>query len=176
MTDRADAGDPIPDVALETPDGGRVRPSDFRGRKLVLFFYPKDDTPGCTVENKDFSALMPEFEAAGATIIGVSQDSIARLNDFSADPDYCAGAFPVASDPDGRIARAYDLKVTEVKSSTMKDSRGQPIDHALTERTTFVIAPDSRIVATFSSADDKISPEEHVSRALAAVEDMRTAM
>ena len=74
MTERADAGDTMPDIALETPDGGTLRPSDFRGRKLALFFYPKDDTPGCTVENKDFSELLPEFEKAGTAVLGVSKD------------------------------------------------------------------------------------------------------
>src|SRR5690606_8386014 len=73
MTDRLDVGDMMPDTALETPDGGTVRASDFRGRKLVVFFYPRDDTPGCTVENKDFSALLPEFEAAGTAVLGVSK-------------------------------------------------------------------------------------------------------
>ena len=74
MSEHPGLGDPIPDIALETPDGGSVRPSDFRGRKLVLFFYPKDDTPGCTVENKDFSALLPEFEKAGTALLGISKD------------------------------------------------------------------------------------------------------
>lgn len=69
-----DVGDLVPELPLETPDGGTVRPSDFRGRKLVLFFYPKDDTPGCTVENKDFSALLPEFEKAGTAVLGISKD------------------------------------------------------------------------------------------------------
>jgi peroxiredoxin Q/BCP len=69
-----EVGEMMPDIALETPVGGIVRPSDFRGRKLVLFFYPKDDTPGCTVENKDFSALLPEFEMAGTAVLGISKD------------------------------------------------------------------------------------------------------
>ena len=141
---------------------------------VVVYFYPSAYTGGCNVEAHAFAVNKAKFEAAGATIIGVSQDSIARLNDFSADPDYCAGEFPVASDPDGKIARSYDLKATALKTP-MKDSRGNVIDHAFTERTTFVIAPDSHIVKTFSSADDKISSEEHVTRALAAVTDMGTA-
>ena len=69
-----EVGEMMPDVALETPDGGTVRPSDFRGLKLVLFFYPKDDTPGCTIENKDFSVLRPEFEKAGTAVLGISKD------------------------------------------------------------------------------------------------------
>jgi peroxiredoxin Q/BCP len=67
-------GDAIPDIAMETPEGGSVKPSDFAGHKLVLFFYPKDDTPGCTTENKDFSALQDQFAAAGTKLLGVSKD------------------------------------------------------------------------------------------------------
>ena len=68
MSKRADVGDTIPDIALEGPNGDTVRPADFLGRKLVLFFYPKDDTPGCTTENKDFSALAGAFAEAGAAL------------------------------------------------------------------------------------------------------------
>jgi peroxiredoxin len=82
-------------------------------------------------------------------VVGVSHDSIARLNDFSADPHYCAGKFPVASDPDGAIARSYGLEVTDAQPGA-KDTRGQPIDHAFTERTTFVIAPGGKIAGVFS--------------------------
>jgi peroxiredoxin Q/BCP len=115
-----------------------------------------------------------KFDAVGATVVGVSQDSIARLNDFSADPEYCAGKFPVASDADGRISKSYGLKVTEPERGS-RDTRGSALDHSFTQRVTFVIAPDSRIVATFSSADDRISPEDHVARSLAAVTEMKGA-
>ncbi len=74
MSNPPDVGDTIPDIALETPDGGTVRPSDFKGRKLVLFFYPKDDTPGCTTENIDFGALAKDFEQAGTALLGISKD------------------------------------------------------------------------------------------------------
>jgi thioredoxin-dependent peroxiredoxin len=67
-------GTALPDIALTAPDGSAVRPSDFAGRKLVLFFYPKDDTPGCTTENKDFSALAGEFAKAGTALLGISKD------------------------------------------------------------------------------------------------------
>ena len=74
MNDRPGVGDAFPDIALETAAGGAVRASDFKGRKLVVFFYPKDDTPGCTTENLDFSALAGEFAKAGVALLGVSQD------------------------------------------------------------------------------------------------------
>ena len=74
MSKNPGIGDALPDIAMETPEGGTVRPSDFKGRKLVLFFYPKDDTPGCTTENKDFTELAGEFDKAGVALLGVSKD------------------------------------------------------------------------------------------------------
>ena len=75
MSDFPGVGDAMPDIAMETPDGGTVKPSDFMGRKLVVFFYPKDNTPGCTTEAKDFTALKGEFDKAGVELLGVSKDS-----------------------------------------------------------------------------------------------------
>jgi peroxiredoxin Q/BCP len=95
MSELPDIGDQLPDVVLTSPDGGAVRPSDFHGRKLVLFFYPKDDTPGCTTENIDFSALKPEFEAAGVALLGVSKDPPAKHARFTAKHALTA---PLASD------------------------------------------------------------------------------
>ncbi|MBI1179351.1 MAG: redoxin domain-containing protein [Alphaproteobacteria bacterium] len=141
---------------------------------VVVYFYPSAYTGGCNAEAHAFAEAADDFAAAGATIIGVSHDSIARLNDFSADPNYCAGKFPVASDPDGAIARSYDLKVMEGKPG-LKDTRGQAIDHAFTERTTFVIAPDGTIAAVLSTADDKLAPDEHAAKALAIVRGLKTA-
>ena len=135
---------------------------------VVVYFYPSAYTGGCNIEAHTFAVNHEKFDAAGASILGVSQDSIERLNDFSADPEYCAGKFPVASDPDGTIANSYDLKVMEKKPGA-KDTRGLEIDHAFTERTTFVISPDSKIVAVFSSSDDKISPADHVTKSLEVV-------
>jgi len=74
----------LPDVAMTLADGATIKPSDYRGRKLVLFFYPKDDTPGCTTENIDFSALSSEFAKAGADLVGVSKDSAERHRKFAA--------------------------------------------------------------------------------------------
>ena len=77
-------GDPLPDIAMTLPDGSPVRPTDFAGHKLVIFFYPKDDTPGCTTENQDFSALAGEFAAAGVAVLGVSKDPPAKHLKFIA--------------------------------------------------------------------------------------------
>jgi thioredoxin-dependent peroxiredoxin len=88
-------GDSLPDIALTAPDGSAVRLSNFTGRKLVLFFYPKDDTPGCTTENKDFSALAGAFAAAGTALLGISKDPPKRHAKFIAKYDLAA---PLASD------------------------------------------------------------------------------
>ena len=80
-------GDTMPDVAMVRHDGEAVRPSDYRGRKLAVFFYPKDNTPGCTTEAKDFSALKARFEAAGCALLGVSKDSSKKHQNFIAKHD-----------------------------------------------------------------------------------------
>ena len=138
---------------------------------VVVYFYPSAYTQGCDIEAHTFAETKDKFDSAGATIIGVSNDKIARLNQFSADPKYCAGKFPVASDADGKIATAYGLKIMAAKAG-IKDTEGVEIDHAFTERTTFVIAKDGKITTVLSSADDKISPVEHVDKSLAAVEQL----
>ena len=80
-------GQAMPDIAMIRHDGEEVKPSDYRGRKLVLFFYPKDNTPGCTTEAKDFSALKPEFEKAGVALLGISKDSSRKHQNFIAKHD-----------------------------------------------------------------------------------------
>ncbi|MEQ1949691.1 MAG: peroxiredoxin [Bryobacteraceae bacterium] len=135
----------------------------------VVYFYPSAYTKGCDLEAHTFAVNKEKFDAAKATIIGVSADSIARLNVFSADPEYCAGKFPVASDPDRKIANSYNLQSTALKAGA-KDVRGVDIDHDFIERVTFVIGKDHKVLATFSSADDKISPDQHVEKALEMVQ------
>ncbi|MDD5115247.1 MAG: redoxin domain-containing protein, partial [Methylobacter sp.] len=97
-------------------------------------------------------------------------DSIERLNDFSADPEYCAGKVAVASDKDGSIAKAYDLVVKEAAVGK-KDSRGVDIDHGFAERTTFIVTPEGKIVATIGG----IKPAENVEKALEAVQKLAAA-
>ncbi len=97
-------GDKLPDLALTAPDGAVVKPSDFAGQKLVLFFYPKDDTPGCTTENLDFSALSGDFANAGTALLGISKDPPARHQKFIAKHALSA---PLASDAaDGGLSDA----------------------------------------------------------------------
>lgn len=138
---------------------------------VVVYFYPSAFTKGCDLEAHTFAQEKDKFDAAGATIIGVSADDINRLDAFSSDPNYCAGKFPVASDPERKIAASYDLTVSSGRPG-MKDVRGADINHDFIERVTYVIGKDHKIVATLSSKDDKISPDQHVEKALAIVQQM----
>ncbi len=138
---------------------------------VVVYFFPSAYTKGCDLEAHTFSQEKDKFDAAGATIIGVSADSIARLNQFSADPEYCAGKFPVASDANLAIATSYNLTAAAVKPGQV-DVRGVAIDHDFIERTTFVIGKDRKIIATFSSKDDHLAPDEHVMKSLAIVQQL----
>jgi peroxiredoxin Q/BCP len=96
-------GAKAPDFQLESA-GGPVRLSDFAGKTLVLYFYPKDDTTGCTMEAQQFTALAPEFEKAGATVIGVSKDSVKSHEKFAG--KYGLGV-DLGSDPDGQVVERY---------------------------------------------------------------------
>jgi thioredoxin-dependent peroxiredoxin len=139
---------------------------------VVVYFYPSAYTQGCNAQAHAFAESKEKFEAAGASIIGVSRNTIAQLNQFSADPEYCAGKFPVASDADGRISSSYNLNKVQLPAG-FKDTKGNVIDHDATERTTFVVTPNGRVAAVFSSAEDKLSPTEHVNRSLAKVQELK---
>lgn len=95
-------GDPLPPLTLAGGDGP-IALADYRGRPLVLYFYPRDDTPGCTAQAKDFSALAPDFAAAGVAVLGVSKDSIEKHAKFAAKH---ALAVPLATD-DGSVLEAF---------------------------------------------------------------------
>src|SRR5579863_2602050 len=138
---------------------------------VVVYFFPSAYTKGCDLEAHTFSEQKDKFDAAGASIIGVSADSIKRLDVFSADPEYCAGKFPVASDADKKIATSYNLTAMTPKAG-MLDVRGDAVDHDLIERQTFVIGKDHKIIAAFSSKDDGLSPDQHVTKALAIVQQL----
>ena len=135
---------------------------------VVLYFYPSAYTGGCDLEAHTFAELKDTFTAAGATIIGVSADDIERLKSFSSSPEYCAGQFPVASDPEGKIAATYGLKLQPPQPGA-KDVRGVEITHGFIARTTFIIDKTGKIVAVFSSDTDHIKPDEHVRKSLEIV-------
>ena len=135
---------------------------------VVVYFYPAAFTGGCNLQAHTFSENSDKFAASGASIIGVSLDKVATLNQFSADPQYCAGKIPVASDADGKIAKSYDLQVREAKPGA-KNTRGDEIDHGFAERTTFVVTPNGAVAATISN----LSPAENVAKALEAVQQVK---
>jgi peroxiredoxin Q/BCP len=132
-------GDALPDLVLTAPDGAAVRTADFAGRKLVLFFYPKDDTPGCTVENQDFSALAEDFAKAGTALLGVSKDPPKRHTKFIAKYGLKA---PLASDAEsGGLSDA--LGVWTEKSMYGRSYMGMV-------RSTYLIGADGRIARVWS--------------------------
>jgi thioredoxin-dependent peroxiredoxin len=131
----------------------------------VVYFYPSAYTQGCNIQAHTFAINMEKFHDAGATVVGVSLDSIERLNDFSADPEFCAGELPVASDLDGSIARSYGLDVRDGRPG-FKDTRGVDVDHGFISRDTFVVGADGTIMGTVGG----VSPEENVMKSLEIVE------
>lgn len=99
-----EAGKKAPDFSATTDGGGKVKLSDFKGKKIILYFYPKDDTPGCTKEACAFRDAKPNFSKAKAVVLGVSKDSVARHDKFRDKYDL---NFPLLSDEDGKICEKY---------------------------------------------------------------------
>lgn len=166
-------GDRAPDFTAEASLAGK----DFsfslqdalKKGPVVVYFYPSAYTGGCDIEAHTFATQKDRFDAAGATIIGVSADSIQRLNQFSTDPNYCAGKFPVASDASLKVSGSYGLTASAGKPG-QTDVRGQAIGHDFIERTTFVIGRNGKIIATLSSKADGLTPDAHVDKSLAIVQ------
>ena len=163
------AGDQAPTFTTQASLAGKAFTYSLKNAlakgPVVVYFFPSAYTGGCNIQAHTFAVNFDKFKAAGASIIGVSLDSIQRLNDFSADPDYCAGKFPTASDADGKIAKSYELSVRQGPPG-MKDTRGVEIDHAFAERTTFIVTPDGKIAATIGG----LAPDKNVEQALEAVQ------
>jgi len=165
-------GDPAPDFKTQASLAGKSFTFSLQDAlkkgPVVVYFYPSAYTGGCNIQAHTFAVNSDKFAAAGATIIGVSLDNISRLNDFSADPQYCAGKFPTASDADGTISKSYDLKVAAAHDGA-KDSRGVEIGHGFAERTTFIVTPDGKIAATIGG----LAPADNVDKALEAVQQLK---
>ena len=122
---------------------------------VVVYFYPKAFTSGCTIEAQLFAQAMDEFEAHGATVVGVSRDDIDTLKRFSEGP--CGGRFAVAADADGSIIRAYDA--------------GFALMPSMANRVSYAIAPDGTVLEAFQS----MSPDQHVARTLDAIKSWHQA-
>jgi len=138
-------GDPAPPWTLQADGGRTVRLSDFRGQTVVLYFYPKDDTPGCTKEACGFRDARARFANAQAVILGVSRDSVASHERFA---KKFRLTFPLLSDPDGAVSTAYG--VYKRKSLYGRAYWG-------IERTTFLIDEEGRIAQIFP----KVSVDGH---------------
>jgi len=146
-------GDAFPDIALETPDGGSLKPSDFSGKPLVVFFYPKDDTPGCTTEAIDFTTLKPEFDAAGVALLGVSKDPPAKHVKFIAKHSL---AVPLASDAaEGGLSDALGIW-------TEKQNYGRTYMGMV--RTTYLVDAQGKIAKVW----DKVKVKDHAQAVLEA--------
>jgi len=168
-----EAGDTAPNFEAQASLAGQAFEfslSDaLENGPVVVYFYPSAYTQGCNIQAHEFAESMDAFTAAGASVIGVSLDSIERLNDFSADPEYCAGKLAVASDATGDIARSYELMVRDAPAGGFPDTRGVTVDHGFAERTTFIVTPDGKIAATIGG----VSPLENVQKSLEAVQGLQ---
>ena len=146
-------GQPAPDFALPNQHGETVRLSDLRGNTVVLYFYPKADTPGCTTQACGIRDHRVEYEQAGAVVLGVSPDPVKRVAKFD---DKHGLGFPLLADEDHTVAEAYGVWVE--KSMYGRKYMGN-------ERTTFVIAPDGTINDVFRS----VKPAQHDELVLGAL-------
>lgn len=147
------AGDIAPDFTMPTNGGGSVSLFDLKGKKVVLYFYPKDDTPGCTIEAKEFRDYKVEFDKNGAVIIGVSKDSVESHDKFQ--QKFCL-PFTLASDEDVSVCKAYGVWVEK----SMYGKKYMGID-----RVTFLIDANGKIAQVWL----KVKPEGHAAEVLEAV-------
>jgi len=147
------AGDRAPDFTLPASTGKSVKLSSFKGKQVVLYFYPRDDTPGCTVEACGFRDNMPKFDGLEAVVLGVSKDSLDSHTKFI---DKYSLNFTLLSDEEGVAHRLYDTWRQKVLYG--KKYMG-------TERSTFVIGADGRIKKIFR----KVNPKGHEAEVLAAL-------
>ncbi|MFO8154763.1 MAG: peroxiredoxin [Pseudomonadota bacterium] len=156
MSDTIQIGDRAPNIPLPATGGQTLSPTDYQGRKLVLYFYPKDSTPGCTTEGNDFSRLHDRFRAAGAEILGVSRDSVKSHEKFKEKQGF---PFELLSDANEELCNALDV----IQEKVMFGKRAMGI-----ERSTFLFDADGALVREWR----KVKVPEHADEVLAAVEDL----
>lgn len=150
-----EAGQLAPDFALAANNGGTVKLSDFRGKNVVLYFYPKDMTPGCTTEACDFRDQYENFQALNAVILGISPDPVERHEKFG---EKYGLPFLLLADPEHQTAEAYG--VWKMKKNFGKEYMG-------IERSTFVVDKDGIVVKEWR----KVKVKGHVEEALAYIRD-----
>ena len=146
-------GDLAPEIQTQTDTGENFRLTDYRGKRIVLYFYPRADTPGCTKEACEFRDAGPQFTEKDALIVGVSPDTVAAQAKFKKKFDL---PFTLLADPDKKIVQTYDL----LKEKNMYGKKVMGV-----ERTTFLIDEQGRIAKIFS----KVKPEGHAAEVLSAV-------
>jgi len=135
-------GEPFPDFALPNQDGKIIRLDDFTGKWLVVYFYPKDDTPGCTIQGKSFTASRPDFEREGIAVVGVSQDDTASHKNFC---DKFGFTIDLLADTNAELLKACSVGQSEYKGTMYWD------------RTSFVIDPQGIIRRVY----EKVNPQGH---------------
>jgi len=151
-------GDSAPEVVLPVYPEGELKLSDYRGQWVIVYFYPKDSTPGCTTESCEFRDALPDFAAANATIVGVSRDSIKSHANFTAKQSL---NFPLISDSEEVLCKAFD--VWRLKKNYGKEYMG-------IERSTFIINPEGRIAQEWR----KVRVKEHVATVLEALKALQS--
>lgn len=157
MNKPLEPGDIAPSFTLPTNGGGEFSIPDPTGRMVVLYFYPKDSTPGCTIEAIDFSTLKPSFDALGATIVGVSKDSIKRHENFVAKQNL---TIPLGSDENGEVLEKYGV---------WKEKKNYGRVYMGIERSTFLIDETGKILHIWR----KVRVKNHAQTVLEMVQDMR---
>jgi peroxiredoxin Q/BCP len=146
-------GEPAPHFSLTSDTGARVSLSDFRGRRVVLYFYPKDDTPGCTAQARGIRDMYADFEAAGAVVLGVSPDSVRRHVKFKEKHDL---PFTLLADPEHEVAERYGV---------WGEKRYMGRTYMGINRTTFVISPDGVVAKVIR----QVKPDTHAADVLGAL-------
>ncbi len=150
------AGQKFPNFSLPNQDGKNVSLGDFAGRWLVIYFYPKDDTPGCTIQGKSFSAARDDFDAAGVKVVGVSQDDVASHKNFCNKFNF-------------KVDLLADTKADLMKTLGLPQSEWKGMK--FWERTTFVVDPNGVIRKVYP----QVNPEGHENALLQDIKQMKAS-